>query len=137
MDAEHNLQMLGRSKIGDREAEGFRYSYFDAPINRNYSYEFWLDVTTKLLVKCKDPGDDIFGPSEIVLDVTNANGGAIEYKGEKYMPIKDVGGQPGNSGHIIQDIRFDKELDDSLFRLEAPEGFTVIKANAPESPKRT
>ncbi len=127
-----DLKSLGKSDVAGREANGFRYAFFDRVIERDYSYNFWIDAVTKRLVLCRDPGGDIFDPAQIVQDREVAFPvKGIEYRGTVFLPNQDEGGQPGHTGYILRDIAFDVVLDDSLFSLIPPEGFALKAVEPP------
>jgi hypothetical protein len=72
--------------------------------------DVWIDQRTKRLVETHNPGRDIFDPG---------TDPACDNPPEKEWSNKDW------TGVISCDIAFDVELDDTLFRLEPPEGYVV------------
>jgi hypothetical protein len=74
--------------------------------------DLWIDVKTKQLVALYQPGADVYDPEHD--PARNAPpGDASNYSMRRMMG----GGQ--------EDIRYDVPLDDSLFRLQPPEGYSV------------
>lgn len=72
--------------------------------------DVWIDQKTKRPVEIHVPRSDVFDPE---------TDPARDNPPEKEWANKDLGGV------IYYDIAFDVELDDSLFRLEPPEGYVV------------
>jgi outer membrane lipoprotein-sorting protein len=127
-----DIQSLGKKEVGGGIANGFRCAFFQAAINRDYSFDFWINAETKRLVLCQDPGGDILDLANIVRDQgVTFPAGDVEYAGKTFEQIRDKGGQPGNSGHTLGEIAFNVKLDDPLFSLEPPDGFTVKVVEAP------
>jgi hypothetical protein len=88
----------------------------------NTSWDVWIDEKTKQLVEFHNPGSDVFDPET---DPAHHN------PPEKEWAIGKI------AGGIDYDIVFDAELDDSLFRLEAPEGYVVENWVQPPLPQIT
>jgi hypothetical protein len=127
-----DLLSLGTRSIAGRAANGFRNTFTHEGVNKQLSFDFWLDSDTKRLVLCKDPGDDIFDSDEIVSERGWDTPNDIEYEGATYKRKSDRFGEPGESGHIIDAITFDEELNDSLFSFEPPEGYQFKTVHPPE-----
>ncbi len=77
---------------------------------RNVSCDVWIDQRTKRPVEIRIPGRDIFDPE---------TDPARDNPPEKEPSYADL------AGIISCDIAFDVALDESLFRLDPPEGYVV------------
>ena len=77
---------------------------------RDWSRDFWVDAKTKQLVAIYSPGGDIYDPDRD--PVRNNPPGKEPSKGETVA----------DGWH---DMQYDVALDDSLFRLQPPEGYVV------------
>ncbi|MGD0517924.1 MAG: hypothetical protein ABSA26_10355 [Thermoguttaceae bacterium] len=104
-----NLQWIGKRNTATGEVNVFRNAYRDHDNERDWSIDFWIDAKTKQLVATYSPGADIYDPENDPAR-NNPPGNAWSHHA--------MGG-----GEI--DIRYDVALDDSLFRLEPPEGYAV------------
>jgi outer membrane lipoprotein-sorting protein len=126
-----DLQSLGKEDVAGRPANGFRCGLYNRATSSNHNLDFWLDAATKRLVLCQDPGRDLFDTSEVVRDTTwDPNSvNTIEYRGTTFTTARD-GGEV-DVGHIIREIAFDVELDESLFELEPPEGYAFKTVESP------
>ena len=105
-----NLEWIGKKRIDGREANGFREAGWDKANNEPWSSDFWVDAKTKRLVTHHVPGADVFDP-----DTHPAHNNPPEKEWSRETVL----------GHIEHDIVFDAALDDAVFRLEPPEGFTL------------
>ena len=103
-----NLQWAGKRKTATGEVNVFR-SVSDSD-GRNWSFDLWIDQKTKQLVREQIPGADIYDPEN---DTAHNN------------PIGENWPNGSPVCIIVHDIVFDANLDESLFRLEPPEGYTV------------
>ena len=107
--SEPKLQFMERRKTANGEINVFRHAYHDDSNGRDWSDEYWIDQKTKQLVEMRVPGADIFDPEkDPARNVT---------PGKAYKRIC--------AGGIMHDIVYDTELDDSLFSLQPPEGYTL------------
>ena len=104
-----DLEWLGREKINGHEANGFRHTFWLERQNHNWSYEMWVDADTKLLVAQRVPGTNILDPRR------------------KYGANEEGGG-----GFYSFDIAIDVNLDDALFSLQPPAGYTVKSVGLPD-----
>ena len=104
-----NLQWVHTRKTAAGEANIFRLARRDQANGRDWSTDFWIDKKTKQLVEIHSPGADIYDPEK-----DPARNTPPEKQWSLTIP-----------GHVEHDIVFDADLDDSLFRLEPPEGYTV------------
>jgi hypothetical protein len=91
--------------------------------------DFWLDAASKRLVRCQQPGGDVFDATEIVRDRGWAlpEGDTIQHEGTTFRLER---GASNDQGSITSEITFDVELDDSLFSLAPPPGFALDAVNA-------
>ena len=105
-----NLQWVETRKTASGQVNVFRHAFRDQANGRDWSYDFWIDQKTKGLVEVHIPGADIYDP-----DKDPARG----------VPPEEKWSRGTAAGSIDHDIVFDANLDDSLFRLEPPEGYTV------------
>lgn len=104
-----NLQWVETRKTAAGEVNVFRLARRDQANGRDWGSDFWIDKKTKLLVAIHSPGADIYDP-----DTDPARNTPPETAWSTVVPA-----------HCEHDIVFDADLDDSLFRLEPPEGYTV------------
>jgi hypothetical protein len=111
-----NLQWVEKRKTATGEVNVFRHAFrWYVAGERDWSTDYWIDAKTKQLVAMYWPGRDHYDPDSDTA-TTNAPGGPLS---RRIM------------GSGTQDIRYDVPLDDSLFRLEPPAGYTVeIKQRA-------
>jgi hypothetical protein len=105
-----NLEWVGKGKTETGEAHIFRTAFRDKANNKDWSYDFWIDATTKQLVTVQVPGADIYDPEN---DPARMNPPHEDWYYKR--PICS----------IQHDIIYNAELDESLFSLEPPEGYTV------------
>jgi len=105
-----NLEWVGKKETATGEVNIFRTAFWSEPSNKPWSYDFWIDVKTKQLVALYVPGADIYDPEK---DPTRENPTEEEWSMMKSMCS------------VKHDINFDVVLEDSLFSLEPPEGYTV------------
>jgi len=106
-----NLQWVGKRKTTTGEVNVFRHSYrWYVAGERDWSDDIWIDTKTKQVVATYNPGTDIYDPEN---DAVRNNPPENKWSNQTVM----------GSGNL--DIRYDVELDDSLFRLEPPEGYAV------------
>jgi hypothetical protein len=107
---EPGLQWVETRKTAAGEVNIFRHAFRNEASGEDWSYDFWIDQKTKQLVELHVPGADIFDPDK---DPARNN------PPEKEWSKRTI------AGNIQHDIVFDAVLDDSVFRLEPPEGYTV------------
>jgi hypothetical protein len=112
---EGNLEWVERLTLSTGNVVNiFRSTVRDENNDRYRSQDFWIDAKSKRLVAINFNGSD----------------------GEFYNPEKDplrnnpVGKDPdprgwSHRGTMLRDIVFDAKVDDSLFSLKAPEGYSV------------
>jgi outer membrane lipoprotein-sorting protein len=105
-----NLEWVGKGETETGEANIFRTTFRNKADNRDWSYDFWIDAKTKQLVAVQVPGSDIYDPEN---DPARLN--PPHKDGYRKMPIC----------HIQHDIIFNADIDESLFSLKPPEGYTV------------
>jgi len=105
---ERNLEWVGKKNTAAGEANIFRTAFRDKANNCDWSYDFWIDAKTKQLVAVQVPGADIYDPER---DPVRKNPSEKEWSVQRPMCS------------VQHDITFDVELDESLFRLERPEGY--------------
>jgi RNA polymerase sigma-70 factor (ECF subfamily) len=101
-----DLQWVDTRKTPSGEVDVFRYVFTDR--GRDISEDFWIDAKTKQLVAVFLPGADVYDP------VTDPMCNALPEKAQAW-----------GFGWSYQNIVFDGDLDDSLFRLEPPAGYKV------------
>jgi hypothetical protein len=120
----HDLQGLGKKDVDGKPADGYRYKFFAEGANQDWSYELWIDSKNKRLVAGQVPGGDIFDLSAIVRDRTwEPAMKAIEVEGTRFELASDLG--IGNSSSLVHEIILDTPLDESLFRIDPPEGYAI------------
>jgi hypothetical protein len=113
----NDLQWVGARETPTGRANVFRTAFWDKANNKAWSYDFWIDTDTKQLVRVQVPGSDIYDPES---DPARTNPRETEWSS-------------GTGGCLVEhDINFDAELDDSLFRLEPPQGYTVQDIPRPQ-----
>jgi len=106
----HNLEWVGKRTTPTGEVNVFRTSFRDKPNNQDWSYDFWVDAKTKRLVALYVPGADVYDP---------------ENDPERNNPREDAWSFMRPVCSAKYDIDFDADLDDSLFSLEPPAGYSV------------
>ena len=112
-----NLQWVETRKTPNGTVNVFRHSMRDVPNGRDWSYDFWIDPKAKRLVALRVPGSDIFDP-EKEPDRNNPP--------EKECSLRTC------PCHTEHDIVLDAKLDDSLFSLDPPEGYTLQVKRRPQ-----
>lgn len=105
-----DLEWVGKRTTPKGEVNVFRWAFQRPSHNKEWSYDFWIDAKTKRLVAVQIPGADIYDPET---DPARLN------PSEKEWSM----GKPACSRQ--HDINFDAELDDSLFRLDPPVGYST------------
>lgn len=124
-----SLMSLGKKYIADREASGYRFTFFSASHNLNWSYELWIDLKSKRLVRWQIPGGDLMNAADIIeLDQDSMFAKSIEIDGATFERPTGL----SSVGHAFHDIKFDVELDDAIFSLKPPEGYALRTPKAPE-----
>jgi hypothetical protein len=106
----HDLEWVGSREVKSGEVNLFRSSFRDRANNEDWSYDFWIDVGNKKLVSVQIPGANIYDPEK---DPTFNN------TPEKDWCIKEP------LCTIMHDIKLDVKLDESLFRFEVPQDYTI------------
>ncbi len=106
-----NLELVRKIDSESGQVNIFRTAFRDIANNEDWSYDFWIDAKTREMVEVHVPGADIYDPEN---DPTMDNSPENAWSTSK--PISS----------IEHDISFNMELDDSLFQLQPPEGYTVI-----------
>ncbi len=125
------LQSLGTRDIGGRKVDGYRHAFFVEKVGQGWSYEFWLDPTTKRLVTGRVPGGDIMDPADLVSGMAcDAVAESIDLGGETFTIAPELG--MSGSGSIVHDIVEGPELDDTLFSPEPPQGYALKTIPLPE-----
>lgn len=106
-----DLQFVETRNMPTGEVNVFRYS-IPAKKNPNgvdWSYDYWIDNKTKQLVELRIPGTDIYDPDK---DPTRNNPPGTMSRGRV-------------AGAVFSGFVFDAELEESLFRLDPPAGYTA------------
>ena len=116
--ANGNLEWAGSKKAEGRQVSVFRLAFRDTMNGRDWSYDFWLDAKTKQLVAVQVPGSDIFDTAA----QTVQNDRRAKEGWSQMTPVAS----------IEFDINTSAELDESEFRLEPPEGYTVRRIERPQ-----
>ena len=126
-----DLRLLGKEDVGGRQANGFRFEFRNGPSGEYDSLDLWLDAATKRLVQYQHPGRDRFSAADVVRDRGWAisSGETLEYDGKVFKFARDGSGTV--TGQIAGEIAFDAELDDALFALVPPAGYTFKSVKAP------
>jgi outer membrane lipoprotein-sorting protein len=106
---EPDLQWVEKRQTAGGEVNVFRRT-FKRPDGKIWSYDFWIDAQTKRLVAVQAPGADIY---DLEADPLRNN------------PVEKEWSTGTAACYVVHDINFDAELDDSLFSLEPPAGYTV------------
>jgi hypothetical protein len=125
-----DLRSLGKEDVASRPANGFRFEFGNGLLDEYHSLDLWLDAATKRLVQFQHPGRNLFAAAEVVPDraYVFSSGETLEYEGKVFKFARQGG---ANQGQITRDIAFDVDLDDSLFALVAPAGYTFKAADPP------
>jgi hypothetical protein len=136
--ASPDLIALPARKIDGVDAVGFRKEPPDGtpyPYDR-IAFDFWLGTKSKTLIQYRWPDADLFDESDVSpttavpFPISPEQG--VDERGETYYRLQERLQNPANSGHVFHDIVFNAPLDDALFSLEAPEGYTVKSAEPPK-----
>jgi hypothetical protein len=106
-DIKGNSISLGKKRVGEREAVGYRVLQDES--RPNTSVDLWIDVDSGKLLYVLLPGAHKFDPETDPL-CKNPPGKAY-FRGASF-------------GFIMRDIHFDVNLDDSLFSVEPPKSFS-------------
>lgn len=112
-----DLQWVKTVKVDGREVNVFRHAFRDESNGRDWSYDFWVDQKTKRLVEVHVPGDDIYNP---------------ETDPDRNTTPDEAWGRRQAIGSVHRAIVYDAKLDDSLFRMEAPQGYAMTKVGRPQ-----
>jgi outer membrane lipoprotein-sorting protein len=116
-----SLEWVGKAETETGEANIFRASFKNKCSNEDWSYDFWIDAKTKQLVAVQVPGADIYDPKN---DPARMN-----------PPYKDwYTKEPLCS--IQYDIIYNADLDESLFSLKPPVGYTIEVKHRPQVTER-
>lgn len=107
---ERDLEWVGKQETAAEVVNVFRTAFRDEANNEDWSYDFWIDEKTKRLIAVRVPGANIYDPEKHP---------ARNNPPEKEWSVMKV------MCSVQHDITFDAEPDESLFRLEPPDGYTV------------
>ncbi len=105
-----NLQWIAKRKTAAGDVNVFRNAFRDQDNERDWSIDFWIDTKTKQLVDVYQPGADIYDP---------------ETDPARNAPRAETAWSSQMMGGGECSIRYDAALEDSLFRLQPPEGYAV------------
>jgi hypothetical protein len=105
-----DLQWVGKRMSPTGEVNIFRRAFKSEADHQNCSYDFWIDAKTKQLVAVQIPGADIYDP---------------ETDPARRHPVEKDWSTMAPACSIQYDINFDAELDESLFSLVPPAGYTL------------
>jgi hypothetical protein len=114
---EGNLQWLGKRTLPSGDVMNvFRHTERDEENKCYRSNDFWIDAKTKRLVKInfKCPAEELYDPKKDAIRNTPPGKDASSWK------LMDC---------VWHDIVFDAKVDDTLFSLKPPEGYTVKHEN--------
>ena len=106
----HTLEWVGKRTTEGREVNVFRAALRDVANNRDWSYDFWIDASTKQLVAMYVPGADVFDPQN---DPASGN------------PPEEAWSLMESTAFARHHIDFNAKLDTALFSLEPPKDYTV------------
>jgi hypothetical protein len=112
---EGNLEWVERRTLSTGKVVNiFRSTVRDENNDRYRSQDFWIDANSKQLVAINFNGPDgeFYNPEKDPIG-NNPVGKDPDPRGWSYM------------GDMLRDIVLDAKVDDSLFSLEAPEGYSV------------
>jgi len=104
------LEWVGKRTTPQGQVNVFRQAFKRQSDNEDWSYDFWIDAGTKRLVAIQVPGADIYDP---------------ETDPARLIPPEKDWSTGTSACYVQHDIDFDARLDDSLFRLDPPAGYTV------------
>jgi hypothetical protein len=105
-----DLEWVGKRTTPKGEVNIFRRAFKRKSDDKDWSYDFWIDTSTKQLVAVQVPGADIYDPET---DPARLNTWEKDWS-------------TGTSACCVQyDIDFGAELDDSLFSLVPPSDYTL------------
>jgi hypothetical protein len=108
--SELNLQWIAKRKTAAGDVNVFRKAFWEQDNERDWSIDFWIDTKTKQLVGVYQPGADIYDP---------------ETDPARNAPRAETAWSRQMMGGGASSIRYDAALEDSLFRLQPPEGYAV------------
>ncbi|MHC4526211.1 MAG: hypothetical protein ACYSU8_11880, partial [Planctomycetota bacterium] len=107
---ENNLELVETRETKTGKIHIFRSSFWDKANNQDWSYDFWIDAQTKQLVAVQVPGADIYDPEN-----HPANNNPPETEWSTKTPLCS----------LKYNINYNAKLDETLFRLVPPEGYTL------------
>ncbi len=114
---------LGKKVIDGRESLGYRVSRMGISYSKEkgrqdepWSADLWIDPQTQQVIRVHNPGVDVYDREKE--PALHNPPGKMKYRQESL-------------GYVINDIVYDKELDDSLFNLVPPAGYELTVVGKP------
>ncbi len=107
---EPDLQWVGKRTTAQGEVNVFRKVFHRDPGRGYPSRDFWVNPATKRLVAVQSPGADVYDP---------------ETDPARHNPVETAWGRITPACVLMYDIDCDAALDDSLFSLVPPAGYTL------------
>ena len=105
-----DLQWVGKRTTVTGEVNVFRRTFPKDGSRGDPSRDFWVDTITKRLVRVQSPGADVYDPETDPL---------------RHNPVEQAWSTMKSCCYVMSDIDFDAQLDDSLFSLVPPAGYTL------------
>lgn len=108
--SEPDLEWIGKRTTARGEVNIFRKTFKRDADRGHPSRDFWVDAKTKRLVAVQSPGADVYDP---------------ETDPVRHQPIEKAWSTMKSACYVMSEIDFDARLDDSLFSLVPPPGYTL------------
>lgn len=105
-----DLEWVGMRMTPNGKVNVFRRAFKQQSDGGDWSYDFWIDAKTKRLVAIQVPGADIYD---------------LETDPARNNPLEKEWSTMTSACYVQHDIDFDAELDDSLFSLDPPPGYSM------------
>lgn len=112
-----SLQWVEKRKTASGEVNVFRYPYKNEGDGSDWSFDFWVDARTKRLIEVHSPGADIYDLKKVPTPNASTGKGLAT----DFAQIE-----------IYDDFVLDAVVDDSLFSLDSPEGYTLQSRPLPK-----
>lgn len=105
-----SLEWVGQKNTTSGTVNVFRSAFRDEANNQDWSYDFWVSKETKQLIAVYVPGADIYDPEK---DPARNNPSEKDWSRREPMC------------HVKDDIVYNAQMDESLFSLSPPPGYSV------------
>ena len=112
----HSLELVGRRETDGTDVNVFRIRFFHDYMKKPLSYDFWIDVKSKQLVKIWCPGTDLFD---------------LDKEPDRPNRPEEKWSTQDSPAAVYHDIVYAAKLDRSLFSFEPPPGFSSNTVKRP------